>query len=261
MILESANLYKEDLIAGYRCKYFDSVSSTNDYVKTILDEVVSYIPAAIIADYQTEGKGQMGNGWESEHGKNLLITVVMKPNFSLSEALFRINYILTYSLICTLRSSFDMPALLKWPNDIFLDDKKIAGVLAETTIAGDKVNTVIGGIGLNINQVFKDSDMGYPAISMRDYAGKEFDIHKVTEEFLKTLRDVTEKNTFTSLNFLEEKISQLLWKRNVQQEFLERDTNKKILAAPDKFCSDHRLLVKHNGIFKKLTRESYQWIP
>ncbi|MCO6494648.1 MAG: biotin--[acetyl-CoA-carboxylase] ligase [Bacteroidetes bacterium] len=259
--MEGTNLYKEELIAGFRCKYFDTVASTNDYAKSILDEIIAYMPAAIIANYQTEGKGQMGNHWESEAGKNLLLTAILKPNFSLSEALFRINYIMTYSVICTLRSVFSMPAMLKWPNDIYLEDKKIAGVLSETTIAGEKINTVIGGIGLNVNQNFKDVNSNYSAISMRDYAGKEFDLQHVTEEFLKTLREVTEKTAFTSLNFLEEKISQFLWNRNTPQEFVERDTNKRILASPDKFCSDHRLLVKHNGIFKKLTRESYQWLP
>lgn len=261
MILKGTNLYKEEIIAGYRCKFFDSVGSTNDFAKEILEEITAYLPATIIADHQTDGKGQMGNHWESEEGKNLLLTVVMKPNFSLSEALFRINYILTYSMICTLRSAFNMPAQLKWPNDIFLEDKKIAGILAETTIAGEKINTIIGGIGLNVNQTFKDTQSKFPAISMKDYAGKEFDMSLVIEEFLKNLREVTDKTSFSSLNFLEEKISQLLWNRNLQQEFVERDTNKKIYAFPDKFCSDHRLLVKHNGIFKKLTRENYQWLP
>ena len=260
MALEGTNLYKEELIAGYRCKFFEELDSTNDYTKEILEDLVSYLPAAVITKHQVSGKGQGEKQWESEAGKNLLMSVVIKPGFSLPEALFRINYIMTFSLIKTLEENFKMPAKLKWPNDIYLNDRKIAGVLVENSIYGEKVNTVIAGIGLNINQNFTENT-AFEAISMKDFAGKEFDTDLVLTAFLKMLREISEKSAFTSLNFLEEKISKLIWNRGREQKFLERDTNKIISATPDKFCSDHRLLVRHNGINKKLTYESFQWIP
>jgi BirA family biotin operon repressor/biotin-[acetyl-CoA-carboxylase] ligase len=260
LILEATNLYKEEVIAGFRCKFFDEVNSTNDFAKETIEELASYLPAVVVASYQREGKGQEEKIWVSDKDKNLLFSVIIKPGFSLPEAIFRINYILTFSLIKTLEEKFSMPAKLKWPNDIYLNDRKIAGILVENSIAGDKINTVIGGIGLNINQEF-DKITDFKAISMRDFSGKDYQTAAVLQEFLKMLKEISEKSAFTSLNFLEEKISKLLWNRGREQRFLEKDTNKLITASPDKFCSDHRLLVKHNGINKKLTYENYQWMP
>jgi BirA family transcriptional regulator, biotin operon repressor / biotin---[acetyl-CoA-carboxylase] ligase len=259
MALEGTNLYKEEVIAGFKCKFFHELDSTNDFAKENLEDLMPLLPGVIAAEFQKEGKGQLDREWESEPGKNLLASVMLKPGFALAEGLFRVNYILTFSLIRTFRELYNLEASLKWPNDIFVGNKKIAGILAENTISGEKITTVIGGIGVNINQSFAQNKE-FSATSIFDETGKEIEPYKFLSDFLKMLKDVNEKSAFTSLNFLEEKISNYLWNRNREQKFVDRDSGKSINAYPDKFCSDHRLLVRHNGINKKLTHEQFQWV-
>ena len=258
--MEATNLYKEEVITGFKCKFFNKLNSTNDFAKEKFEDLMPLLPAVVVADYQSAGKGQFGKTWESEPGKNLLFSVILKPGFALSEGLFRVNFILTTALVKTLRDHYGLKAYIKWPNDIFVDNKKIAGILTENTITGDKLSTVIGGIGMNVNQDFT-SQKGFAATSMQDQLGKEVDCYTLLVQVLRVLKEINEKSAFSSLNFLEEKISSLLWNRYKEQKFEDRDTLKIINATPDKFCSDHRLLVKHNGINKKLTHEQYQWKP
>jgi BirA family biotin operon repressor/biotin-[acetyl-CoA-carboxylase] ligase len=258
--LDGSNLHKEAIIAGFKCRFFKELDSTNSYARENMSDLINVLPAVILADSQQEGRGQNENTWDSEPEKNLLLSVVIKPGFSVQEGLFRINYLLTFSIIDTIKRLFGVEAHLKWPNDVFVNDKKVAGVLAETSIQGDKINILIGGVGININQSF-DSVGAYKAISLADVLGKEVDKDLVLKTFLATLKEISEKTAYSSLNFLEEKSSKILWKRGKEQKFYDKETGKTILAFPDKFCSDHSLLVRHNGINKKLRHESFQWIP
>jgi BirA family biotin operon repressor/biotin-[acetyl-CoA-carboxylase] ligase len=257
--LQGTNLYKEEVITGFKCKFFKELDSTNNFSKENFEDLLPLLPAVIVADYQTQGKGMLDNVWVAEEGKNVLVSIMLKPGYALAEGLFRVNYILTTSIVKTLRDVYGVEAYIKWPNDIYVGNDKIAGILAENTISGDKVSTVIGGVGINVQQDYTAVET-FNATSINKVTGKKHEPYDVLVNLLRVLKENNEKSAFTSLNFLEEKISNLLWNRNREQKFMERDTGKIINASPDKFCSDHRLLVKHNGINKKLTHEQYKWI-
>jgi BirA family biotin operon repressor/biotin-[acetyl-CoA-carboxylase] ligase len=106
-----------------------------------------------MADVQTQGKGQRGNIWLSESGKNLLCSFVFKPDNLSVENQIALTWATSLSLLQTLRN-FNIEALIKWPNDIFVGGKKIAGILIENQLQGSKISCSIIGIGLNINQTF-----------------------------------------------------------------------------------------------------------
>ena len=106
-----------------------------------------------MADVQTQGKGQRGNVWLSESGKNLLSSFVFKPDNLSVENQIALTWATSLSLLETLRK-FNIEALIKWPNDIFVGGKKIAGILIENQLQGSKISCSIIGVGLNINQTF-----------------------------------------------------------------------------------------------------------
>ena len=108
-----------------------------------------------MADVQTQGKGQRGNIWLSESGKNLLSSFVFKPDNLSVENQIAITWATSLSLLETLRK-FNIEALIKWPNDIFVGGKKIAGILIENQLQGTRISCSIIGIGLNLNQTFFD---------------------------------------------------------------------------------------------------------
>ena len=131
---------------------FDTIDSTNDYLKQLSKDhqVQNYM--IVMADEQTKGKGQMGAKWISEKGKNLTMSMLVKEVSLKNENLFILNIIAALSVLKALNLIKIPNISIKWPNDIMADSKKVAGILIENIIKPDgSFNSVIG-IGLNINQ-------------------------------------------------------------------------------------------------------------
>ena len=169
-------------------KRLDVIDSTNRYAR---DEAVSLWReagdkdlVAVTARHQTAGRGQRGNVWNSLAGENLLLTLVVRPGQSLQVCR---QFLLSQAVAVAIHSAmarYGIDARLKWPNDIYVGNRKLAGILVELDYSGSCVEQAIIGIGLNVNQ----SD--FPAmdrvpVSMKMLLGKEFTIDDV-------LRDVIE---------------------------------------------------------------------
>lgn len=129
----------------------ETTSSTNDYVKQYLAEHKEVtLPLAVSTKEQTAGKGQRGNTWSSETNKNIMMSLALVPGILATEQ-FSMNQAVSLGVIDFL-SSFGIEAKIKWPNDIYVNDKKITGILIENQIRGSEINQSIIGIGLNLNQ-------------------------------------------------------------------------------------------------------------
>ena len=109
--------------------------------------------SVIIADHQTRGKGQRGNSWESEPGKNLTCSIILKPRFLPIQKQFELIVVTSLTIVRTLEQLGLPHGKIKWPNDIYYGDAKIAGILIENTVRANQLENVIVGIGLNVNQV------------------------------------------------------------------------------------------------------------
>ena len=140
---------------GKEIIHLSNIDSTNNFAAKLLSENLCQNGAVIMADVQTEGKGQRGNIWLSESGKNLLSSFVFKPDNLSVENQIAITWATSLSLLETLRK-FNIEAQIKWPNDIFVGGKKIAGILIENQLQGTQISCSIIGIGLNLNQTFFD---------------------------------------------------------------------------------------------------------
>jgi BirA family biotin operon repressor/biotin-[acetyl-CoA-carboxylase] ligase len=136
---------------GKEIIHLSDIESTNNFAAKLLSENLCQNGAVIMADVQTQGKGQRGNVWLSESGKNLLSSFVFKPDNLSVERQTVLTWATSLSLLETLRK-FNIEAQVKWPNDILINGKKIAGILIENQLQGNRINCSIIGIGLNINQ-------------------------------------------------------------------------------------------------------------
>ena len=157
------------------------VDSTNRFLK----DLDSYDEAALtiaVADYQTAGRGQGTHTWESEEGKNLLFTMLTCPvwvpvrqQFLLSE----IGALAIKEVLDTYADGFT----LKWPNDVYWNDKKISGTLIETSIDSKGIKRCIFGIGINVNQMEFKSDAPNP-VSLAQILGHEVDREEVLQKVI-----------------------------------------------------------------------------
>ena len=140
----------------------------------------------IYTTYQTAGRGQTGNGWESERGKNLLLSYLLRePEVNISE-MFLLNVIAAVAAHRTIAEwlSFEQRPMLsiKWPNDIYIGNRKIAGILVENSLSGTKIQHSIAGIGINVNQEQWVSGAPNP-VSIKQLTGVKADIDAIVKRF------------------------------------------------------------------------------
>jgi len=162
-----------------------TVNSTQEYLKKIVGDSSPDTVLAVWAETQTKGKGQRGNSWYSEPGKNLTFSVFI-PNINLpAERFFDIHKGISLIIIDTLNTYY--PGFqIKWPNDIMADGKKIAGILLDSGIRRGKIDYIITGIGININQNKFPQEAG-KAVSLYELTGKKQSLDDIFYRFSDSL--------------------------------------------------------------------------
>ena len=133
------------------------------------------------ADFQTAGHGQATNRWESEDGKNLLFSILLRPTIIPASEQFVITEFVTLAIINALQDYIRQQITIKWPNDIYVGDKKLCGILIENALCGPTIDTCIVGIGININQEIFVSDAPNP-VSLKQLNGRENDREYILDE-------------------------------------------------------------------------------
>jgi len=163
--------------------FFERLPSTNDYMQKLARDKKLQEGTVVWTNFQTQGKGHGKNTWESEEGKNLLMSILLKPPSFDAAGQFQISRIISLALV-DLVDKYCRPVTIKWPNDIMLDRKKIAGILIENTIIDGKISESVAGIGLNVNQVDFPVYIPNPT-SMKKEAGCHFDILNILKELIR----------------------------------------------------------------------------
>ena len=130
-----------------------SVESTNNYLVDLSQNIDLDEGTIIMTNHQTKGKGQRENYWASEYGKSLCISMLLKPYLNVSQQ-FLFNKFISLSL-CQALLEYNIPAVIKWPNDILINTKKVAGILIENSIQSYEIEKSIIGIGVNISNNIK----------------------------------------------------------------------------------------------------------
>ena len=130
----------------------DSIESTNELAWKRLKTNLAHHGDVIVANYQSKGKGQNSNSWYSSHGTNLLFSFICKDIHLKATQLPALNMAVSLAIYDFLNFYFPENTKIKWPNDLLINDKKIAGILLETSLQGDWVKNAVIGIGINVNE-------------------------------------------------------------------------------------------------------------
>ena len=171
--------------------YIVETDSTNNLLKAAVAEEAAWLREVRIpvvwTGFQTAGRGQAGNGWESEQGKNLLFSLLLRQPQVPVEKQFLISMLAAVALWDTVAEAIGKEGLtIKWPNDLYWGDKKLAGMLIENTLAGSEIAYSIIGIGLNINQEQWIGNAPNP-VSMRLITGKTYSPEQVLTRYMTLL--------------------------------------------------------------------------
>ena len=157
--------------------WLESVDSTNLEAKRNISDIDNL--SVLSALEQTAGRGQRGNKWTSNAGENLMFSIVLKSPVLMPEDHFALNEIAALS-VADFLSTYGIKAQIKWPNDIYVDDKKICGILIENSFRGKYISSSIIGIGLNINQ--RNFDVNLPNPTSMVLCRPDLNCHSVSPE-------------------------------------------------------------------------------
>lgn len=161
------------MIIGSRFIHCKKIESTNTFASSLIQSDSVTEGTIIYSDYQSAGRGQKGNRWVSEDGKNLLFSIVLYPGMVQPGDQFIISIFVSLG-ICDFLKTQIPDCKIKWPNDIYAGDDKIAGILIENSIISNAIVNSIAGIGLNINQEEFPEELPNP-VSLKLMTGKEHD--------------------------------------------------------------------------------------
>lgn len=175
----------------------DSIGSTNTYLRELNGGDPTYDYEVAVADFQTAGRGQKGNTWESEQGKNLLFSILAHPKgikvqeqFYISEA---IALAVSDAVIAAAGPEYAAYFSVKWSNDIYYKDFKMAGILIENTLQGSSILDTVVGVGLDVNQEVFVSDAPNP-ISLKNITGRDYDRDALLDDIIARFIGYMEKD-------------------------------------------------------------------
>ncbi len=201
----------------------NAIDSTNNYLKQLSKEKELDNYTIVLANEQTNGRGQMGTVWYSEAGKNLTMSVLIKDLDLSDSTIYEFNVTIALAAVETVLKCTDALIQIKWPNDIMADGKKIAGILIENNYKSNLTFTAIVGLGMNLNQT--NFDQLPQANSLVNITGVEWNSEYIATTFVENIKKISFdlKNKKTELW---ERYNQLLFKKNVPSVFEDTEGNR-----------------------------------
>lgn len=204
--------------------WLQNIDSTNNEAKRHISELDNLSVVAALS--QSDGRGQRGNSWQSEPEKNLLFSVVLRLQVQAYDQ-FVISQMASLAVI-DLLGKHDIEAKIKWPNDIYVGDKKICGILIENAVSGKWISHSIVGIGLNVNQRNFDVSIPNPtSMTLSDPdKSEDFNLHDLLDEYMNILSGYIDR--FCHITGGYNRLNQLylaqLWRRDEESEFIDNTT-------------------------------------
>ncbi len=228
----------------------DAINSTNNYLKKLSKEDETVDWTIVTAEHQTLGRGQMNTIWESDKGKNLVCSILVRFDTFKSQDQFYLNCAVSLGIYHTLKK-FAIPNLtIKWPNDIMSGSKKVCGILIENSLISNRIANTIIGIGLNVNQERFSKELP-KAISMKQILGVTFDRDEILENLIFSLQEQIELLHQKNFDLLHNNYENVLFQKEEVRVYENVEKEKfmgKILGVTKK----GRLLVEQeNDVVKK----------
>lgn len=208
-------MYKILANVGFASKnvfYLPSCHSTNEEAsKLVGDEGM-----IIITDEQLSGKGQRGNTWESAPFKNLTFSLVLRPSFLPVQQQFKLTQAISLGIAHVIQTMVSKVVKIKWPNDIYVGEKKIGGILIQNSVKGSKMEYSIVGIGLNVNQ---NKFLIPIATSLSSLTGKTFELNNILNEVVSSIYEYYDLLKQGSHKAIDKEYQQVLYQLNETKKY------------------------------------------
>lgn len=235
--------------------WIEEAESTNSYLKEKAGEIAPM--TMVCARRQTAGRGQRGNSWESEPGKNLTFSFLTGDLPIRASQQFAASEAAALAVVAALED-FGIKAKVKWPNDIYVGDGKISGILIENSILGSSISRCIVGVGLNVNQTVFLSEAPNP-VSMADIARREFELDFVAVSLAAHFERFF--GMLVSPESLHREYLERLWRHDgVDYPYREVSTGEHFLASIADVEPGGRLVLRSAGTERKYSFKEIEFL-
>lgn len=254
------------LFTGRKVTFLETVDSTNTFMNNLLSKEDLPEGAVVVARKQTAGRGHESNSWSSQRGKNLLVSFAFYPIALNTQNLFMLSKVFSlgvYDCVKEITTNLsyngsENAVKIKWPNDIYVGDKKLCGMLIENSIRNPQINHTIVGVGLNVNQNTFPAELPNP-VSLRMILGKEIDLNDcfallcnaLEKRYLQMNAKHFDQINDDYLNALY-RYHEFHWYENTQERF-----RAKITAVAD---DGNIFLKRENGLIEKYDFKEVRFI-
>ena len=242
-LLNPQNIYhnlKTEII-GKNIIHLESVDSTNDYLKKIGNNVQE--GTVVISEEQTKGKGRLGRNWQSKSKEGIWMSIILKPEIVPYKAPF-ITLIAGAAIVKAL-NDLQVPAKIKWPNDIIINNKKVSGILTELSAEIERINYVVVGIGMNVKNLYFDKGLEEKATSLYKenyYLSRVELVSQIIYEFEKLYKNYIENNNKEETLRICKEYSAVLNK----DVYIIKDDKKELVKCID-ISNDGNLIVRDSN--------------
>ena len=244
------------LFTGQTLIQLNKVESTNKFASELLADSEVLEGTVINAVEQTSGRGQRGNSWISEPGKNLTLSIILKPSFLPAIMQFQLNKALSLAVRDFFLKFNINDVTVKWPNDIYINGNKASGILIENQLKNARITCSIAGIGININQ---EQFLGnFNAISLKEITGMEYNL----QDCLAILCESVEKRylQLRAGHNLDDEYLQHLYRYNIPSDFLVGELLMK--GKITGISPEGKLIIEHGGgVLKKYDLKEISFYP
>jgi len=236
-------------------RMYETIDSTNEEARRLISTGGNFHGTAILTEEQNNGKGQYGRSWHYERGNHLAMTIIIQPPDLQARELPQISMKTSLAVIRTLHDSVPgINAKIKWPNDIYVNAKKLGGILIENSLNAASVQYCIIGIGLNINEQSFPEDLP-GAVSLFNVSGKKHEIKRIAEHLHEEIMRIWNE---PAENWKTE-YDMFLYGKGENNLFLIGDTE--IVAMVNGVDNEGRIILeKQNGEVKSYFSHEIKWM-
>ena len=217
-----------------------------------------------LAEDQTAGRGQGGNSWHSSPGANLTFSLLLRPDRLAVSRLFCLTQLVSLAVVRALRPLLpaSAPLSVKWPNDVYCGDRKLAGILIQNALRGEWVKTSVVGIGLNVNEAAFPPALSASATSLRLVTGRSLDLGDTLQRVLEAIAEgyaVLERHDYAALAVA---YRGEMYRIDREGPFLRTGATQSFRATVRGVDGAGRLLLEHSdGSVEAYELRSLRWLP
>lgn len=203
-----------------KIRYYKQLDSTNTKVSQLALEGAEH-GTVVVAECQTAGKGRRGRAWESPSEDNIYMSILLRPEFEASRAPM-VTLVMAYSVAKVLRENGFADVQIKWPNDLVLSGKKVCGILTEMQLQGMTIDSIVVGVGVNVNTKSFSEELVDKATSLFLECGKLLNKEQLIVDIVETFMEMYERFAEAGdLEFLQDAYNAILVNRNMEVRVLE----------------------------------------